>query len=117
MSGTYPIIGIKDGLGPDGARPLRYEINKFVDPKYNPYAEDQLNLFLLALERIQAMSPSERLSWFQIGGIHGQPYVDWDGSKGIKPEKGQWEGYCTHASILFPTWHRLYVALIEVSNF
>ncbi|KAJ3555445.1 hypothetical protein NM688_g2574 [Phlebia brevispora] len=113
MPDTYPIVGIKDGLGPNGARPLRYEINKFVDPKYNPYAKDQLNLFLLALEKIQAMSPSERLSWFQIGGIHGQPYVDWDGSKGIKPEKGQWEGYCTHASILFPTWHRLYVALIE----
>ncbi|KAJ3555446.1 hypothetical protein NM688_g2572 [Phlebia brevispora] len=113
MSDTYPIVGIKDGLGPNGARPLRYEINKFVDPKYNPYAQDQLNLFLLALEKIQAMSRSERLSWFQIGGIHGEPYVDWDSSKGIGSEGDRWEGYCTHASILFPTWHRLYVALIE----
>lgn len=24
-------------------------------------------------------------------------------------------GYCTHSSILFPTWHRPYLALFEVS--
>ncbi|KAJ3555443.1 hypothetical protein NM688_g2573 [Phlebia brevispora] len=113
MSGTYPIVGIKDIATLDHSRPLRHEINKFVDPKHNKYAKDQLNLFLLALEKIQAMSPSERLSWFQIGGIHGEPYVAWDGSKGIDPEQSKWRGYCTHASILFPTWHRLYVALIE----
>ena len=65
---TYPIVGIKDGIGPDGSRPLRYEISKFVDPAYNPYAKEQLNLYLLALERIQGMSREERLSWFQIGG-------------------------------------------------
>ncbi|KAJ3523968.1 hypothetical protein NM688_g8640 [Phlebia brevispora] len=113
MSGTYPIVGIQDGIGPDGERPLRYEINKFVDPKHNPYAKDQLNLFLLALEKIQAMSHTERLSWFQIAGIHGQPFINWDGSKGIDGGPDQWGGYCTHASILFPTWHRVYHALVE----
>ena len=66
MSKTYPIIGIKDGIGPDGSRPLRYELRKFVDPDHNKYAREQLNLFLLALERIQAMPREERLSWFQI---------------------------------------------------
>lgn len=69
-TGTYPIVGIQDGLGPDGSRPLRYEINQFVDPSHNPHAKAQLNLFLLALERIQAMSREERLSWFQIGGMY-----------------------------------------------
>lgn len=28
-----------------------------------------------------------------------------------------WLGYCTHASILFPTWHRVYLLLIEVNLF
>lgn len=49
-------------------------------------------------------------------GIHGQPFVDWDNAKGsIDPnDNEQWLGYCTHASILFPTWHRVYLALVEV---
>jgi tyrosinase len=127
---TYPILGIKP------PRPLRYEIRQFTNPKFNKYAKTQLNMFLLALVMIQAMSREERLSWFQIcgmwgysftwyakvastlilsSGIHGMPYVTWDGSKG-STDPGEWGGYCTHASILFPTWHRLYVALIEVSN-
>ena len=65
---TYPIVGIKTGLGPDGSRPLRYDIRQFADPSHNKYARIQLNMFLLALEMIQAMSREELLSWFQIGG-------------------------------------------------
>lgn len=42
-------------------------------------------------------------------GIHGRPFVAWDGVNG--PFK---TGYCTHGSILFPTWHRPYLALFEV---
>lgn len=68
-TGTYSITGIQTGIGPDGARPLRYEFRKFVNPQYNPYAADQLNLFLLSLREIQAMPRTERLSWFQIGGM------------------------------------------------
>ena len=52
-------------------------------------------------------------SFFGVGGIHGLPYVPWDGS-GSEPPKGSWGGYCTHGSVLFPTWHRPYVALYEV---
>ncbi|KAJ3552388.1 hypothetical protein NM688_g4174 [Phlebia brevispora] len=113
-TGTYPIVGLKGGIGPDGSRPLRYEINKFANPAHNPYARDQLNVFLLALEKIQAMPRTERLSWFQISGIHGEPYADWDASQGdVDSGMQQWRGYCTHSSILFPTWHRLYCALVE----
>ena len=43
-------------------------------------------------------------------GIHGRPYRSWSGVKGV-----QASGYCTHSSILFPTWHRPYLALFEVS--
>jgi tyrosinase len=40
------------------------------------------------------------------------PFVTWDG---VNPTPGNENtGYCTHSSILFPTWHRAYLALFEV---
>ena len=48
-------------------------------------------------------------------GIHGRPFVDWDNVH-ASPGDDQ-TGYCTHASILFPTWHRPYLALYEVRAF
>ena len=44
-------------------------------------------------------------------GIHGRPYQPFDG---VNPTAGNAQnGYCTHVSILFPTWHRPYLALFE----
>jgi tyrosinase len=51
-------------------------------------------------------------SFFQLGGIHGLPYITWDGARGDQSDS-QWGGYCTHGSVLFPTWHRPYVMLYE----
>ena len=65
---TYPITGLQDGHGPNGFVPIRYELSQFVDPKHNPHASGQLNLFLQALERIQNAPRTELLSWFQISG-------------------------------------------------
>ncbi|KAJ6261097.1 Tyrosinase [Drechslerella dactyloides] len=70
---------------------------------------DLLNLFLCGLENMQNMDQNTRESFFQIAGIHGAPYTSWDGEDG--PNTGS--GYCTHASILFPTWHRPYLAAYE----
>ena len=91
-------------------------------------------------------------------GIHGRPYIAWDGVNGnyqtvsLNTQKGSYslhvesrkhttryylpllseslvsigvhlrvamlmdfaQGYCTHGSILFPTWHRPYLSLFEV---
>ena len=56
------------------------------------------------------------VSHFGIGGIHGLPFVQWEGAGGTNPIQGSdWGGYCTHGSVLFPTWHRPYVTLYEVS--
>ena len=53
------------------------------------------------------------ISFFRLGGIYGMPYKAWDG---VGPEKlTEQAGYCTHGSVLFPTWHRPYVALYEAS--
>ena len=54
------------------------------------------------------------ISFFRLGGIHGMPYKAWDGVGGEDP--AQEAGYCTHGSVLFPTWHRPYIALYEVSR-
>jgi tyrosinase len=76
---------------------------------------------------LQYTNQTEMLSWYQIAGIllfavgrqlliefigiHGRPYQPFDG---VQPTSGNQEnGYCTHVSILFPTWHRPYLALYE----
>ena len=60
------------------------------------------------------LSQDDLLSFFQIGGIHGLPYVSWNDSG--SEEVGDWGGYCTHGSNLFPTWHRPYVSTYEVRS-
>lgn len=47
-------------------------------------------------------------------GIHGRPYLPWDDVQGAPGAPNN--GYCNHISILFPTWHRPYLALYEVWN-
>lgn len=119
--------------GATGGAPNRLEINNFV--KNDKF----LSLYVQALrESIFAVSlyvmtdiPCDLAelmfnkdsqdnvrSFFQIGGIHGLPYIPWDGVTGNKPfnPNAQWGGYCTHGSVLFPTWHRPYVMLYEVSQ-
>ncbi|KAI0322397.1 hypothetical protein OF83DRAFT_1080307 [Amylostereum chailletii] len=89
------------------ALPNRLEINDFVKNA------DQFSLYVQALNTIYTADQSQTASFFQIAGIHGLPYVQWDGSGGSQPLQGSYGGYCTHGSVLFPTWHRPYVALFE----
>ena len=56
-------------------------------------------------------------SYFAVAGIHGLPSKPWNGATGdppFDPTTGQWGGYCTHGSVLFPTWHRPHLMLFEV---
>ncbi|KAG9607898.1 Di-copper centre-containing protein, partial [Aureobasidium melanogenum] len=71
---------------------------------------DMFNVFLLGLRSFMQMDQSDPLSYYQIAGIHGRPYVPWDG---IGTAPGFGGGYCTHTSNLFLPWHRPYLALIE----
>lgn len=42
------------------------------------------------------------------------PFTTWNG---VEPLPGtERSGYCTHSSVLFPTWHRPYLALFEVHS-
>jgi tyrosinase len=103
MTEYVGITGIGDGTNGD-AVPLRLEIRELIA---NP---DLLNVYLLALRRMQSLPKTDTLSWYQIAGIHGRPYTAWDNVTG----NGNSAGYCTHSSILFLPWHRPYLALFEV---
>jgi len=102
------ITGVK-GSWPAGVQPPpRREINDLIKDHH------QWPLYVQALAAVMNDPESNVISHYQMSGIHGLPYVEWDGSGGAQPVQGSgWPGYCTHGSVLFPTWHRPYVALYE----
>jgi len=100
MTSKVLITGVpRTGL-PDQGAPPRLEIATFVQDKR------QFSLYIQALQEMYSGSDTE--SFYQIGGIHGLPYIDWNQS----PRDGQ-NGYCVHGTVLFPTWHRPYVVVFE----
>ncbi|KAH9243521.1 hypothetical protein K456DRAFT_1767695 [Colletotrichum gloeosporioides 23] len=99
-----PIVVTKLPLA-NGTVPVRPEIRQM---KQNPY---KWNLFLLSMSMLQYTNQNDELSWYQIAGIHGVPFVPWNGVPGAPGIDDR--GYCTHMSILFPPWHRVYLALYE----
>ncbi|KAJ5925145.1 hypothetical protein N7454_007784 [Penicillium verhagenii] len=109
----YPITGVplSDGVTAASSSvevPIRREIDSWSKDATN---EKQVKLFVLALYRFQQMDPTVRESYFQVAGIHGQPNVPWD--EPIRAEEAHGRGYCTHNNVLFPVWHRAYLALYE----
>ena len=71
----------------------------------------------MLLEAMSTEDQADIQSFFGVGGIHGLPNQPWDNVTGdppFDPTSGQWGGYCTHGSVVFPTWHRPYVMLYEV---
>ncbi|KAL1870506.1 hypothetical protein Daus18300_005194 [Diaporthe australafricana] len=94
--------GMPVGSGPVPVRPNIRDLQK--DP-------DRWSLYILALDMMQWTDQSQPTSWFSITGIHGVPFEPWNG---VDPTPGnEMAGYCQHQDILFPTWHRAYVALYE----
>ncbi|WPH00294.1 Di-copper centre-containing protein [Acrodontium crateriforme] len=73
--------------------------------------EDQWNLYILGLAKFQATNQSEKTSYYQIAGIHGRPFIPWDGVQSAPGVDSP--GFCAHVSNLFLTWHRPYLALYE----
>jgi tyrosinase len=128
MSGHFIIAGVpgtwSDAQGP----PTRLEITDLVK------IDDQFSLFVQALggfqfsrcrrclndvlvessALMQGTDWKKSVSHYQIGGIHGFPFTPWENSGPSPVNDDGWDGYCTHGSVLFPSWHRPYVALFEV---
>ena len=73
---------------------------------------DVFNMLVLALQRVQNITENDDLSYYQVAGIHGYPYVPWQEDPGFVPANPN-RGYCTHSSAIFTTWHRPYLVLLE----
>lgn len=71
--------------------------------------QDKLNAFLRAFKRIQELPIDHPNSFWVIAGYHGEPF---DGTL-WKIDKNAWGGYCQHANVLFPFWHRAYLLRME----
>lgn len=99
---TFAITGIAGAVYP------RLEVREMLNNHPN-----QWTLFILAMQAFQAQSTTNQLSYYQIAGIHGVPRVSWDGVAECSTCSGA-DGYCTHDSVLFPAWHRAYMALFEM---
>lgn len=80
------------------------------------------DLFICGLAQMEQKPYSnDPWSFYQIGGIHGLPYQNYDGDNSTAWWNAMrennpnlwWGGYCHHGDVLFPTWHRPYVLLFE----
>ena len=97
----------------------REEIVDYLNPnETDPVRAARRDLFYLAFTKLstdgKAIPVDGLQSLWSISGIHGEPYVEYDKSAEVGPaERGQWLGYCQHGSVLFPTWHRPYLLLVE----
>ncbi|KAH9969746.1 hypothetical protein BC827DRAFT_1277089 [Russula dissimulans] len=106
------ITGAQGGSTAGAVAPNRLEINDFVKPENS----DQFSLFIQALNVLYGTDQQESLSHFGLGGIHGIPYQAWEGAGGNEPVEGtEFGGYCTHGSVVFPTWHRPYQAVQQAA--
>ncbi|KAF5660864.1 tyrosinase precursor [Fusarium heterosporum] len=126
---TFPITGIPSNaeiktktIPYAPGLPARYNIAKFF-PSDDPFIQKQWTLMVMAMNRFKAIGVEERLSYFQVAGIHAYPLQPWDGAKPppqdpkdpnkLPPGANPYGGYRQHNTITFPTWHRPYMMLFE----
>nr|CAG8600510.1 4416_t:CDS:2 [Entrophospora candida] len=87
-----------------------------------PEYKKRRDLFLQGFAAVQQRDYEDPRSFYAVAGIHGLPFVPYDLLPGEKEpstdwhkgENDRWGGYCHHGDILFPTWHRPYVLLLEM---
>ncbi|KAK3191440.1 hypothetical protein K4F52_002651 [Lecanicillium sp. MT-2017a] len=73
----------------------------------------QWDLYIRSLQAMHEQREDDPLSYFQIAGIHGRPFIEYDNTgRGVGGWQS-WGGYCPHGEQLFLPWHRPYVALYE----
>jgi tyrosinase len=65
---TYPITGIRAGLGPGAQVPVRREIDEWY-ASTDPNDQLQVSLFIMGLLNFQELDPQGTLSYFQVAGI------------------------------------------------
>ncbi|HEY0154677.1 MAG TPA: tyrosinase family protein [Longimicrobium sp.] len=79
-----------------------------IQQDYNAGNKKPLEDVVRAWKGIQELPPTDPRSFFVLGGYHGEPFR---GAGWGSPE--YWGGYCNHGNVLFPTWHRAYLFVLE----
>ncbi|KAF5019447.1 hypothetical protein F66182_8555 [Fusarium sp. NRRL 66182] len=74
-------------------------------------AGPQWDLYIRAVRTMYDAKETDWKSYFQVAGIHGKPFIQWNGGGGRNGNG--WPGYCPHGESIFLTWHRPYVLLYE----
>ncbi|KAM4062141.1 tyrosinase [Hirsutella rhossiliensis] len=100
-------VAVTGVLVKNGAAPIRRNINDLAKE-----AGPQWDLYIQSLSAMYEVKSTDALSFFQVAGIHGWPFVEWNGT-GAGQNNNDWNGYCPHGEPLFLSWHRPYVALFE----
>ncbi|KAH7136840.1 tyrosinase [Dactylonectria estremocensis] len=100
-----PVVGVKSGVTSTNV-PYRKNINELYSS-----GGPQWDLYIRSLITLYKQNPKEQGSFFQVAGIHGKPYVEFNNA-GASTSNG-WRGYCPHGENLFLPWHRPYLVLFE----
>ena len=79
-----------------------------IQAEYESGEKEALETLMRAWKGIKDLPPTDPRSFFMLGGYHGEPFRD-QGST----DPAWWGGYCEHATVLFPTWHRAYLYTLE----
>ncbi|KAF4589100.1 tyrosinase 2 [Ophiocordyceps camponoti-floridani] len=106
LADPYAITGVKVDNGP---LPIRRNIDD-LEAEKGP----QWDLYIQSLSFMYDMDSDDSLSFFQIAGIHGWPFIEWNNT-GRGNANSPWAGYCPHGEPIFLPWHRAYVVLYEQS--
>ena len=117
----FTITGVPKSSSQGPVIPVRLEINDFVKhEKFFSLYIQALRMFFWSMkyptcltcfpEHLYNRSQTDKgyLSFYQIAGIHGDPIIAWN-------ETPKTTLFCEHGTDIFPTWHRPYMALLEVS--
>lgn len=62
---------------------------------YKQSANDQLSFFQVAGMKHLGLQPFPRLTT-HLSGIHGKPYIQWNGAGPQRASSNDWLGYCPH---------------------
>src|SRR3954451_7899270 len=87
---------------------VRRSITELEDEYWKQGIKKPLEDLMRAWKGIKELPPDDPKSFFMIGGYHGEPFRGggWGNS-------AYWGGYCNHGNVLFPTWHRVYMLVLE----
>ena len=86
---------------------IRYSITDLQEA-YDAGDKAPLENLMRAWKGIKDLHPSDPNSFFNLGGFHGEPFRGPGAYSNV-----WWGGYCQHGTVLFPTWHRVYLWKLE----